>query len=68
MKKSGKNDEFDGTTQIDFTKLNVTFELGLITNYDEATGDYYPFMMTRGMYLGLDNENVNVVVKGGTTE
>ena len=48
--------------------MNATFEISLVTNFDEVTGDYYPYMEMYEFYLDLDPDNVEVVVDGGSPE
>ena len=46
--------------------MNASFELNLVTNYDEVTGDYYPYMNMNKFALEVDVNNVEVNVQGGT--
>lgn len=59
-------DAFQGSCEIFLTKMNASFELNLVTNYDEVTGDYYPYMNMNKFALDVDVNNVEVNVQGGT--
>ena len=66
--KPRNGDEFQGVTAIDIRNVNATFDLNVITELDEATGDYFPYMDIKSFSTRMDDDAAEVSVIGGTPD